>query len=405
MKKLLWLAVGTFAIGTEGYAIAGLLPSVAADVGVTVPVAGQLITAFSLAFALGSPLLAVVTGNIERRRVLLTAIAAFGAFNLLAAVAHTYAILFVARVGMALAAAAFMPAASAYAVATTPAARRGEALSVIYSGLTLAMLAGAPIGVLVGGRLGWRFIFLAAAAVSLLTLVGLAATLVRGAATHSATLRERLAVARRPAVLHALLLTVVVMTGVFTLFTYIAPFVRQATGVTGDGEAIVFLLFGIGATIGNLRAGRLADRIGPFPVLVGGLVGLSATYALLSGVAVFAAPQLAWWLILPALAFWGVFGFAVGSGQQVRLASIQPRLAPITLSLNASAGYIGVSLGAVLGSLVVARGAIADLGWVAASCEAAALGLLLLTRRSFPRRKTAPDDEPLPELARAPVGE
>jgi MFS family permease len=131
MKRLFLLALGAFAIGTEGYAIAGLLPKVAADVGVTVPVAGQLITAFSLSFALGSPLLAVATGHLERKRLLLGSILVFGLFNVVAASAHTYAMLLMARIGLALSAAAFMPAASAYAVAVSPVAQRGRALSII----------------------------------------------------------------------------------------------------------------------------------------------------------------------------------------------------------------------------------------------------------------------------------
>jgi predicted MFS family arabinose efflux permease len=379
----LWnLALGAFAIGTEGYALAGLLPTVAADVGVTVPVAGQLITAFSLAFAVGSPLLAVLTGHFERKRLLMGSMLVFALFNVVAALAHTYAMLFVARVGLALAAAAFMPAASAYAVAVSPAARRGRALSIIYAGLTIATLVGVPIGVFVGERLGWRSIFLLAGGLSLLTFVGLAAFLSPSRSTGSATLAERIAVGRRPDVFGALLVTIIFMTGVFTIYTYIASFLQQAAGLAGTAVATILFVFGIGATIGNLTAGSLADRIGAPRVLTVVLLGLSTLFAMLSLTAEIFPPATARWIIVSIIGLWGLVGFSFPSVQQVRLVAMEPRLSSITLSLNASAGYLGVSLGAMLGSGVVAHHAVHALGWVGAAFELTAFSLLVYTLRS-----------------------
>ncbi|HEY6225200.1 MAG TPA: MFS transporter, partial [Gemmatimonadales bacterium] len=158
-QRLLWLSLGAFAIGTESFMIAGLLPRMASDLGVSVPLAGQLVTAFALAYAVGSPLIAVVTGNVERTRLLLLAIAAFATGNLLAAVARDYATLLAARILLALSAGTFMPAASAYAVSVSSDARRGQVLALIYSGMTFATVIGVPAGVLVGGHLGWRWTF------------------------------------------------------------------------------------------------------------------------------------------------------------------------------------------------------------------------------------------------------
>jgi predicted MFS family arabinose efflux permease len=384
MKRLLLLALGAFAIGTEGYAIAGLLPKVAADLRVSVPVAGQLITAFSLAFALGSPLLAVVTGHLERKRLLMGSMLVFGLFNVVAALSQTYVVLFVARIGLALSAAAFMPAASAYAVAVSPVARRGRALSIIYAGLTVATLVGVPLGVLVGQRFGWRSIFLLAGGLSLATLAGLAAFLAPSRSTGSATLAERIAVARRPAVLGALIVTVAFMTGVFTIYTYIAPFLDQAAGLAGSTVAVVLFVFGAGATIGNLAAGALADRIGTQRVVTTVLLGLTVLFSVLSLAAEMLGPELARWVIVLAIGLWGLVGFAFPSAQQMRLVALDPRLAPITLSLNASAGYLGVSLGAMLGSVVVAHHAVRGLGWAGAACELTAFSLLAYSLRPRP---------------------
>lgn len=385
-SKLLWLALGAFAIGTEGYAIAGMLPAVASDLDVTVAVAGQLITAFSLAFAFGSPLLAVATGGLERKRLLLASIAVFGAFNLVAALSHTYAMVFVARIGLALSAGAFMPAASAYAVAASPVERRGRALSIIYGGLTVATLIGVPLGVLVGERFGWRSIFLGAAGLSFATMLGIALWLAPSPGAATVSLSERLAIARRPDVFGALLVTIGFMTGVFAIYTYIAPFLQQAAHLSGDSVAIVLFLFGAGATAGNLVSGALADRIGAQRVLTTVLLGLAVLFSVLSVAALALRPDVARWLIVPGIALWGLVGFSFPAAQQSRLVAMEPRLTPVTLSLNASAGYIGVSLGAVLGSVVVARHAIVDLGFVGAACELLALGLLIFTVRA----RTAP---------------
>jgi predicted MFS family arabinose efflux permease len=386
MKPFSWLrlwnlALGAFAIGTEGYALAGLLPTVAADVGVTVPVAGQLITAFSLSFAVGSPLLAVLTGHFERKRLLMGSMLVFALFNVVAALSHTYAMLFGARIGLALAAAAFMPAASAYAVAVSPAERRGRALSIIYAGLTIATLVGVPIGVFVGDRLGWRSIFFLAGGLSLLTFVGLGFFLSSSRSTGSATLAERVAVARRPDVFGALLVTIIFMTGAFTIYTYIASFLQQAAGLGGTAVATILFVFGTGATIGNLSAGSLADKIGAPRVLTVVLVGLAALFGTLSLAAEIFPPETARWIIVPVIGLWGLVGFSFPSVQQVRLVAMEPKLSAITLSLNASAGYLGVSLGAMLGSGVVAHHATHALGWVGAACELTAFSLLIYTLR------------------------
>ena len=399
MKKLFLLALGAFAIGTEGYALAGLLPKVAADVGVTVPVAGQLITAFALAFALGSPVLAVITGQLERKRLLLGSILVFGLFNVVAALAHSYATLFLARIGLALAAAAFMPAASAYAVAVSPLEHRGRALSIIYAGLTVATLVGVPLGVLVGERFGWRSIFLLAGGLALATFLGLAAVLAPSRSTGSATLGERIAVARRPDVLGALVVMMGFMTGVYTIYTYIAPFMQQSTGLTGSAIATVLFVFGVGATIGNLVAGSLADRIGAGRVTSIVLLGLAVLFSVLSLAAETLAPGVARWVILPLIGLWGLVGFSFPAAQQMRLVAVDPSLAPITLSLNASAGYIGVSIGAVLGSFVVAHHALTGLGWVAAGCELTAFGILAYTLRRQTARAISDDDTPVPARA------
>jgi predicted MFS family arabinose efflux permease len=194
---LLWLGLGAFAIGTEAFMIAGLLPSLAHDLEVDLPAAGHLVTAFSLAYAIGAPLMAVLTAGLERRRLVAVAMGGFALANLLAALALGYIGLLAARLLLALSAATFMPAASGYAAGVGGLERRGRALSTITTGLTLAIIAGVPLGVLVGQGLGWRATFLGVAGLAAISLLGILTWLPRQPPGVTAGLGERLALAKR----------------------------------------------------------------------------------------------------------------------------------------------------------------------------------------------------------------
>ncbi|HEY3074411.1 MAG TPA: MFS transporter [Burkholderiales bacterium] len=376
-----WLALGSFAIGTTGYMIAGLLPAITSDLGVSTAAAGQLFTVYALAFAAGSPLLAVATSGIERKRLLMAAMAALALCSAFAALTESFALLLVAQVALALAAGTFMPAASAYAAAAAPVERRGRALSIVIGGLTLAMVIGVPVGAVVGEHFGWRLAYAGVALLALLVLVGTAASLPPLKASAAVTLSERLAVARRPDILGALALTMITLAGAFSIYTYLAPFLRTIGGLSGSHVAAVLFLFGLGGAAGNLAGGAISDRGRPSRLLVVVLVALIGLFALLSLAGTFLPEAAVPWVIVPAIAIWGLVGWSFPSIQQVRLVAMEPRLMPITLSLNASASYAGISLGAALGSIVVAKGAIGAIGWAGAGCETLALVVLLYSLR------------------------
>lgn len=390
--RLFGLSIAAFAIGTESYVIAGLLPSLAADLGVSPAMAGQLMTVFSLAYAFGSPLLAVATSSLERRRLLLGALTVFGLFNLLAAASHTYGMLLLARVGMALSAATFMPAASAYAVAVVPAARRGRALALIYTGLTVATVIGVPLGVLVGEHFGWRTTFGGVAGLTTLALVGLARTLKPVPPAAATSLRERVAIAQRPDILNALGVTVITLAGAFALYAYVALFLQQSAGLSGSAIAAVLFLFGAGSAVGNLISGWASDRLNPRRIITAVLTTLIGLFALLSVSAALLPPEIARWVIIPVIVVWGFVGWSFPAAQQARLVAMEPKLAPITLSLNASAIYLGVSVGAFLGSLLVAHHSVAHLGWLGSGCELLALTLLVWSPRRRASKARAEED-------------
>src|SRR5579872_5867839 len=198
LTRLVPLILGAFAIGTETFMIVGVLPNIAADLNVSPAAAGALVTAFSLAYAIGSPILAVMTAGVERKRLLTFAMAGFTLANVLAAFAPSFAWLMAARIVLALAAGAFMPAAVAFATAAHDAAHRGRAVALVYAGMTGAIVIGVPGGTIVAAMANWRATFLGVAVLAAIAAIGVAAILPRLAGIASIGLHERLAVGRQP---------------------------------------------------------------------------------------------------------------------------------------------------------------------------------------------------------------
>jgi predicted MFS family arabinose efflux permease len=385
MSRLYWLALGTFAIGTEGFMIAPLLPDLSRDLSVSIASAGQLVTVFALTYALSSPVLTALTGDIDRRRLLIALMSAFAAANFVAWSAHTYTGLLAARILLAIAAGLYVPNANALGSAIVDVSRRGTALSIVTGGSSVAVALGVPLGALIGDRFGWRVNFAAIGALALIATAGLVAGLPRDIAGRLpvASLRERLDVIRQPAVLAALLSTMLWATGAFTVYTYLALFLARAAGLTGLSVSIVLFAWGVAAVIGLRLGGRLTDRFGYFPVIATSLSVLALAFLCLSTSAVMVPPAAARAPILLAIILWGVSAWAFWPAQQAWLISIAGlKVVPVALSLNASFQFLGFSCGAALGSLTLANASPLALGWVGAICVAAALSLTAVMRRN-----------------------
>jgi predicted MFS family arabinose efflux permease len=377
---LIWLTLGAFAIGTEGFMIAGLLSALSRDLDVSVPAAGNLVTAFSLVYAIGAPVMAALTAGFERRRVLAVAMGSFTLANLLAALAPNYASLFVARLLLALSAASFMPAATGYAAALGGPRRHGRAMSLVTNGLTFAIIIGAPFGALVGQGSEWRATFFTVAGLAALSLLGILMMLPRQLAGTTASFGERLALAKRRDVLAVLATTVFAVAATFTIYTYLGVFLASDAGIGQRGLALVLLGFGLTSMVGTHLGGRAADRWGARPTVILGCGFALLAYVILS-VGPALGPALAMAVLLPAILLWGVAGWGLITAQQPRLVALAPALAPVSLSLNSSAIYLGSATGAAAGALVIGHGAVGRLGLVATGFSLAALVAVLASSR------------------------
>jgi predicted MFS family arabinose efflux permease len=378
LSARLWLlAAGGFAVGTSAYVVSGVLPAVAAELGVSVAAAGQLATAFALAYAVGAPVLATVLGRWERRRVLVAALAVSALGNALSALAPTYPLLVGSRVLAALGAAAYTPAATLVATQLSPPERRGRAVALVFSGLTLSLVLGVPAGTLLGGPLGYRGVFAVVAAVCLLSALSVRILLPTVAAPPAVGLRARLAVAGDPAVLAVLGISVLSLIAVLTIYTYVAPLLAASAGVTGPLLSLLLVGYGVGAVVGNDLGGRLTDRFGsirpltvalPVFAIVIATLPLTATTAVGAGIALF---------VLGC-------GWTINAPIQSRLIELTPDNSALALSLNASAIYLGAGLSGIVGGLVIDAYGVLALPPIAVLFEVAAIGLLLVVRRQEP---------------------
>ncbi len=388
MLRLLPLVLGAFAIGAETFMVSGVLPQIAADLRVTAAAAGSLVTIFAIVYAFGSPLIAAATAGVERKRLLIVAMAAFGLANLVAAVAPNFLSLAAARALLALTAGTFMPAAIAFATALFSAERRGRAIALIYAGMTLATVVGVPAGTYLASFAGWRAPFFGVAILAAIAAIGVAAALPRLPGVRAAGFAERLAVMRRPDVLQMLTLTALTLVGPFAINTFLGVLAESALGIGGDRLALVLAFFGVVSFLGSQFGGYAADRWPRERFLAIVFVVLIAAFPLMS-----IGPRLGGEagaaLLFAGLALWGLFGWAFPIVQQARLVTLDPVMAPITLSLNISALYVGVAIGSSLGAWTIARGSVDAIGLVAGASEIVALVWLTLTGALKPAPKAA----------------
>ncbi|MET9403727.1 MFS transporter [Kitasatospora sp. NPDC002965] len=375
------LALGTFAVGTDAFVVAGFLPELAADLGVSTSAAGQAVTVFAAAYALLSPVLATLTARVPRRTLLVTALAGLGAANLASALAPTFAALLATRVAAAGAAAAFTPNAGAVAASLARPERRAGALAVVVGGLTAATALGVPLGGLAGQWTGWRWALAAVAGLALAAAGAVALLLPALPGGPAVALRERLAVLRRPAVRAILPLTALGMAAAYTVYAYSVP-ALAAVGLTARDAAWALGLYGVGAVLGNLGAGLATDRLGGVGVLTAGYLVMAVA---LGGLGLLAASGTRAPVLVGLLALaWGASSWCQTPPQQHRLIAAAPQEAPLVVALNSSAIYAGIGAGTLSGGLTVHSGA-AALYATATGLALLALLYLLLTAATLPR--------------------
>ncbi|MEJ2912715.1 MFS transporter [Pseudoalteromonas sp. C12FD-1] len=375
---LLALTLSAFAIGTTEFVIVGLVPTIAADLGVSLPSAGLLVSLYALGVAIGAPVLTALTGRWNRKSVLLVLMALFVAGNLLAWQAPSYETLIVARILTGLAHGVFFSIGSTIATSLVAKEKEASAIAIMFTGLTVALVTGVPLGTWIGQELGWRATFLIVSILGLIALIG-SAILVPSNLKKAVTAKisEQLKVLTQPRLLLVYAITAVGYGGTFVAFTYLAPILEQVSGFESSSIGLIMLVYGISVAIGNIWGGKLADRMGP----VKALTGIFSALAIILFVFTFTAGNQIGAVL--TLLIWGAFAFGNVPGLQVYVVQLAQKHTPnavdVASGLNIAAFNVGIAIGSIIGGVVVEDMELMDTPWVGASIVIFAI---VLTRLS-----------------------
>ncbi|MBV4475091.1 MFS transporter [Pseudomonas sp. B2M1-30] len=365
--SLLILALSAFAIGTTEFVIMGLLPDVAADLGVSIPGAGWLVTGYALGVAIGAPFMAMATSKLPRKAALVALMGIFIIGNLLCAIASDYNVLMLARIVTALCHGAFFGIGSVVAASLVPANKRASAVALMFTGLTLANVLGVPLGTALGQQEGWRSTFWAVTVIGVVALIGLIRFLPAKHDEEKLDMRSELAALKGAGIWLSLSMTVLFAASVFTLFTYVAPLLGEVTGVSPRGVTWTLMLIGLGLTVGNIIGGKMADK-GLAATLIGVFIAMAVTSTVLSWTSVALIPTEI------TLFLWATACFAAVPALQVNVVTYGKDAPNLVSTLNIGAFNVGNALGAWVGGSVIAHG----YGLTSVPLAAAVLAVLAL---------------------------
>ncbi|WP_042309741.1 MFS transporter [Paraburkholderia terrae] len=366
-RRLLTLALGMFALGTDSFVFAGILPQLAKTFHVSIGAAGQMITVYAITFALLAPTIAALASSISRKKLLLGGMGLFIVANLGTAFAPNFTIALATRALAGVGAAMFSPTASGTGTTLVAPERRGFALSIIVAGLTTATALGTPIGAVIGGLTDWRWTMGFVSALGAAGFVGLWTLLPEVALPPAVSLAKRLAPLADSRVGLILLTTVLAQIGTFIIYNYFAVVFDRATGGNPGLLGGLLVLWGVAGTFSNLMTGRVLDRIGSRKVVIGMLI------AIMSVIVTMPLTGKHLWSAALAVFVWGGCAWGLLVPQQFRLVSLNPPMAAVLVGLNTSATYVGVSIAGAIGAAAIPIIGSHSLGYLASSIVLLAL--------------------------------
>lgn len=378
------LTLSAFAIGTTEFVIVGLIPTIAEQLSVSLPSAGLLVSLYALGVAIGAPVLTALTSRVPRKWLLVGLMALFTAGNLLAWQAPGYESLIVARILTGLAHGVFFSVGSTIATGLVAKEKAASAIAIMFSGLTVALVTGVPLGTWIGQVFGWRETFLVVSLLGLVAMVGslllIPSNLPKGAAS---TIREQLSVLTKKPLLLVYAKTALGYGGAFTAFTFLAPILQQVSGFSAGAVSLILLVYGVSVAVGNIWGGKLADKMGPLPALKLLFAGLALVLLALT----FTAPHPV--LAVLTVLVWGAFAFGNVPGLQVlvvKQAELHtPKAVDVASGLNIAAFNVGIALGSVVGGFVVEHLGLMHTPWIGALIVLLAYGLTHVSERQAAR--------------------
>ncbi|RJE83929.1 MFS transporter [Paenibacillus sp. 1011MAR3C5] len=379
--KVYILAIISFLVGTSEYILSGILDKVAASFGVSLASAGQLITVFSLVYAICTPILMALTASMERRKLIISALGLFAVSNLLAFVLPGYGLFVAARIIMALGAGVVVVTALNIAAKIAPKGKQASSIATVIMGFTASLIIGVPLGRVVSDAIGWKYVFGFIALLGMIAMLIIYWTIPRMKGDEPIPLREQLGLLRRPKVALGLSITFFWLGGYSIAYTYLSPYLLQVSGLSDSYISVALLVFGIASLIGSKIGGAGTDRWGIHPTLFGGMTVHIVMLLALS----FVGNTLAG--ILVVLTLWSISAWSSGPTQQYYLTTIEPEASGVMLGLNQSMMQLAMAAGAGIGGVVVEGISLSAITWIGAAGVAIAIIAALILIRLGSERK------------------
>ncbi|GAA4865366.1 MFS transporter [Paenibacillus vulneris] len=348
MDKRIWiLAIASFVVGTVELVIAGIIDMIAQDLNVSAGTAGQLITVYSLVFAFGSPLLINLTSKVERRKLLTAAMLVFFAGNMISIVSPNFTILLISRIILAASCSIVVVLSIVMASSIVAPELRGRAIGVIFMGISASLVIGVPLGTFIGDIWGWRSTFALVGALTLIVAWAVNRYLPQVAPRPGVPLRDQLRTLKDSKILSAHLISILQMTGQFTIYAYITPFLNETMGLSTNMISLVLLVYGLAGIAGGWIGGWSSDKLGNGKTMIITL--------LLHALAIFLLPYSTGSIfpLLIAVIVWCAFNMAPSPAIQSYLIQTAPESSDIQLSFNTSSLHIGVAAGSIVGGLIL----------------------------------------------------
>ncbi|MEC2223263.1 MULTISPECIES: MFS transporter [Heyndrickxia] len=382
--KVYILAIVSFLVGTSQYIISGILDNISESLGITLAAAGQLITIFSLVYAIFTPVLMAITSRMDKRKLMIYSLGLFVIGNILAFVLPGYGFFIVSRIIMALGAGMVVVTALTIAEKIAPKGKKASAIATVIMGLTASLIIGVPLGRMTSEILGWKAVFGGIALLGLVAMVIISLTIPKIQAEKLTPLNQQLALLKKPKVVLGLAITFFWLGGYSIAYTYLSPYLLNISGVSDKLLSSVLLIFGIASLVGSKFGGFSTDRWGVRFTLIGGMMLHITMLVLLSIVAH------SYVGVLVILILWSFAAWSTGPTQQYHLATIEPESSSLLLGLNQSMMQLAMAAGAGIGGIFVERVSLTSITWLGALGVTIAIGLTILTSRS-PSKKTSVD--------------
>ncbi len=374
--KIYILAIVSFLVGTSEYIISGVLDTIADSLGITLAAAGQLITIFSLVYAIFTPILMGITSSMDRRKLMISSLGLFVMGNILAFILPGYGLFVMARVIMALGAGMVVVTALTIAAKIAPEGKQGSSIATVVMGFTASLIIGVPVGRIISSAFGWKAVFGGIALLGIVAIIIIRATIPLIEGDKSVPLVKQLALLKKRKVAIGLAITFFWLGGYSIAYTYLSPYLLHVSGIGKNYLSGVLLIFGIASLFGSKFGGFSTDRWGVQKTLIGGMLLHIIMLVLLSVV------TNSYISILIVLILWSFAAWSSGPTQQYNLATIEPESSGILLGLNQSVMQLAMAAGAGIGGVFVEKISLSSVTWIGALGVTIAIGATLALFRA-----------------------